>query len=160
MTGHGKMSSHSEDTSTLWGWEQYFEELSTFVSSIGRSRIAYANERYTQDRLSTCVSTIGRLLDYIHSAMESARLDDDEYETIDVLQSQLSQLLDQCVRKISEEWQSHFDQLQMHSGMMNQQGGISFELLTRVLRRSCTYSVYLSLAQASMWLDIFPWPVI
>ena len=44
--------------------------------------------------------------------MESVALEDDETETIDVLQSQLSQLLD-CVREISLEWQAHFDQIQM-----------------------------------------------
>ena len=116
-------SSHSsEDTSTLWGWEQYFKELSTVICSLSRGRIGYANESYTEyvlDRLSTCISTIGRLVDYIQSAMESVGLEDDESE-IDVLQSQLSQLLD-CVWEISVQWQAHahFDQTQMNSGMMN-----------------------------------------
>ena len=111
----------SEDTSVLWGWEQYFEELSTFVFSLGRGRIAYANESYTEyvlDRLSTCISTIGRLVDYIQSAMESVQLDDDESEAVDVLQSQLSQLLN-CLREISVEWQAHYDQVQMNSGVIN-----------------------------------------
>lgn len=116
-------SSHYEDASTLWGWEQYFEELSTFICSLGRGRITYANENYTEyvlDRLTTCVSTLSRLVDYIQSAMESVVLEDDETETLDTLQSQLSQLLD-CVREISVEWQGHFDLIQMNTvGMVSQ----------------------------------------
>ena len=50
---------------------------------------------YVMDRFSTCMSTISRLVDYIQSAME---LEDEETEPIDVLQSQVSQLLD-CVRE-------------------------------------------------------------
>ena len=49
--------------------------------------------RNVLDRLSTCISTISRLVDYIQSAMESVALEDDETETIGVLQSQLSHLL-------------------------------------------------------------------
>ena len=124
-------SLHSEDTNPLWGWEQYFEELSTFICSLGRGRIAYANESYTEyvlDRLTTCISTISRLIDYIQSAMEAVELEEDESEAIDILQSQLSQLLD-CVREISIEWQTHFDRIQMNAtGTVSQQGGTSFRL--------------------------------
>ena len=49
--------------------------------------------RNVLDRLSTCISTISRLVDYIQSAMESVALEDDETETIGVLQSQVSYLL-------------------------------------------------------------------
>ena len=60
--------------------------------------------------------------------MESVGLED-ESEIIDILQGQLSQLLD-CVREISVEWQAHFAQIQMNSGTMNQQGGVSFQVTT------------------------------
>lgn len=112
----------TSSTSTPWGWEQYFEELSMFICSLGRGRIAYANEGYTEyvlDRLGTCISTISQLVDYIQSAMESVALEDDETETIEVLQSQLFQLLD-CVREISVEWQVHFDRIQMNTGTVSQ----------------------------------------
>lgn len=105
------------DENTLWGWEQYFEELSTFICSLGRGRTTYANEGYTEyvlDWLSTSISTTARLVDYIQSAIESVELEEDEFETIDHLQVQLSQLLD-CVREISVEWQAHFDRLQVSS---------------------------------------------
>ena len=49
-------------------------------------------------------------MDYIQCAMESVALEDDETETIGVLQSQLSQLLD-CAREISVEWQAHLDRI-------------------------------------------------
>ena len=62
-------------------------------------------------------------MDYIQSAIESVQLDDDDSEAVDVLQSQLSQLLD-CLREISVEWQAHYDQIQMNSGGINQRGGI------------------------------------
>lgn len=41
------LTSDNEFTSTPWGWEQYFEELSTVICSLERGRIAYANESYT-----------------------------------------------------------------------------------------------------------------
>lgn len=65
------------------------------------------------DSLGTCISTISQLVDYIQSAMESVALEDDETETIEVLQSQLSQLL-HSVREISVEWQVHFDRIQIN----------------------------------------------
>ena len=69
---------------------------------------------------------VSALVDYIQSAMESVGLEDDESEIIDILQGQLSQLLD-CVWEISVEWQAHFDQIQMNSGTMNQQEGYHFK---------------------------------
>ena len=60
--------------------------------------------------------------------MESVELEEDEFEAIDSLQSQLSQLLD-CVREISIEWQTHFDRIQMNAtGTVSQQRGTSFRL--------------------------------
>ena len=83
---------------------------------------------YVLDRLTTCISTISRLIDYIQSAMEAVELEEDESEAIDILQSQLSQLLD-CVREISIQWQTHFDRIQMNAtGTVSQQGGTSFRL--------------------------------
>ena len=80
------------------------------------------------DRLTTCISTISRLIDYIQSAVEAMELEEDEVEAIDILQSQLSQRLD-CVREISIEWQAHFDRIQMNAtGTVSQQGGTSFRL--------------------------------
>ena len=61
--------------------------------------------------------------------MESVELEDDESETIDVLQGQLSQLLN-CVREISVEWQAHFDQIQMNARTVSQHRDISFQLTT------------------------------
>ena len=114
---------------TLWGWENYFEELSTFISSLGRGRITYANESYTEyvrDRLTTCISTIARLLEHIQSSMQSVELAEEEFEVADGYQEKLSQLLD-CVRQISVEWQLHFDQLQMSNGRLRD---TSFQLST------------------------------
>lgn len=98
-------------------WEQYFEELSTFICSLHRGRITYANENYTEyvlDRLSTCMSTIALIVENIQSSINSVELEEDEFEAADNYIVLLSQLLD-CVREISVEWQAHFDQLQMNS---------------------------------------------
>ena len=64
----------------LWGWENYFEEVSTFISSLGRGRITYANESYTEyvrDRLTTCTTIIARLLEHIQSSMESVEMEEE-----------------------------------------------------------------------------------
>lgn len=98
----------------LWGLESYFQELSTFVASLDRDRITFANVRYTEyvlDRLSTCVTTFSRLSGHIQARLESTELDEDEIQGIDQHQGLLSQL-SKCLHDISTEWQVHFDLLQ------------------------------------------------
>ena len=67
--------------------------------------------------------------------MEAVELEEDESEAIDILQRQLSQLLD-CVREISIEWQTHFDRIQMNATgtAVSQQGGTSFRLTIELLK--------------------------
>ena len=105
------------DQGLMSEWEQYFEELSTFICSLDRGRIAYANEGYTEyvlERLSTCINTIARIVDNIQSSMDTVELEEDEFEAADNYLVLLSQLLD-CVREISVEWQVHFDHLQVNN---------------------------------------------
>ena len=112
------MMTSAEDSYPLWGIESYFQELSTFVASLGHDRISFSNERYTEyvlDRLATCITTLSRLSDHIQSGIESTELDEDETEAIDQYQIHLSQLT-QCLQDISREWQVHFDLLQRQAG--------------------------------------------
>ena len=71
----------TDSSNPLWGLENYFEELTTFIRSLGGDRITFANDSYTEyvlDRLSTCITTLSRLSDHIQSGMETTELDEDE----------------------------------------------------------------------------------
>ena len=107
-----------EESSPLWGWETYFQELSDFITSLDGDRISFANERFTDyvvDRLSTCVSTLSRLIYHLQSSSNSIELDEDDVEVVEYYQLLLHQLLD-TIRRIASEWQRHFDHLQAVSG--------------------------------------------
>ena len=107
-----------EESSPLWGWETYFQELSDFITSLDGDRISFANERFTDyvvDRLSTCVSTLSRLIYHLQSSSNSIELDEDDVEVVEYYQLLLHQLLD-TIRRIESEWQRHFDHLQAVSG--------------------------------------------
>ena len=71
---------------SLWGWENYFEELSTFIGSLGGGRIRCANESYTEyvvERLSTCTNTLSRLVEHIQSGVDTVELEQAEAEIVD-----------------------------------------------------------------------------
>ena len=109
-------------------WEAYFEEVSSFLSTLGGGRLNFANESYTEyvlERLSSCIRSVTNLQDYMQPVGE---LEDGEEQIISTYQLQLSQLTD-CMRQISADWQAHLDQLQMNSGRHN--GPNSFQLETR-----------------------------
>ena len=114
------MAAIQEDN--LRGLETYFEEMSTFLSSLEGDRISFTNERYTDyvlDRLSTCVNTLTQLLDHIESRVESTELDEGDLEAIHSYQQHLEELL-HCVLVIESEWQAHFDLLQSDVGSRNE----------------------------------------
>ena len=95
-------------------WEKCFDEVYSFVSSLGGGRISYANQPYTEhvlERLGHCVHSLTTLVEHL----QSEELDDDVEEVISSYHTQLSRLL-HCMRQITADWQAHFDQLQMNNG--------------------------------------------
>ena len=99
------MMAAEQEVNTLWGWDQYFQELSTFISALGEER-TFANERYMDyvlDRLTTCISTTARLVDHIESTMNATEWEEDEFDIVEYYQLQLSQLLE-CMREIFLKW--------------------------------------------------------
>ena len=116
----------SANDTFLSSLEIYFDEVSSFLSTLGGGRMDFANEAYTEyvlERLGYCISSLAIVLDYLHPTEE---LTEDEEESIALYQQQLSELL-QCIRQISVQWQSHFDQLQINNGV---QRDTSFRLST------------------------------
>ena len=111
----------TDSSNPLWGLENYFEELATFIRPLGGDRITFANDSYTEyvlDRLSTCITTLSRLSDHIQSGIETTELDKDEMAAIDTYLVQLSQL-SSCLQDIAGQWQMHFDLLQRQAGYHN-----------------------------------------
>ena len=100
------------------GLGNLFEELSDLIASLDGDRMSFANERFTDyvvDRLSTCVSTLSRLIYHLQSSSNSFELDEDDVEIVEYYQLPLNQLLD-AICRIASEWQRHFDHLQVTSG--------------------------------------------
>ena len=107
-----------DENNPLWGWERYFDELSAFIASLDEDSMTFANENYTDYvvvRLSTCITTLSRLLDHLQSSVDSVELNEEEVQVIDHYQTQLSQLLG-IIRDISSQWRTHFDLLQRRLG--------------------------------------------
>ena len=50
-------------------WEAYFEEVYSFLSSLGGGRRSFANQAYTEyvmERLRNCIRSLSILTDHIH----------------------------------------------------------------------------------------------
>lgn len=61
----------------LSSWETYFEEVSLFISSLGRGRISFANQEYTEyviERMGYCISSLEILIEHL----DPADLDENE----------------------------------------------------------------------------------
>lgn len=118
-------------SSDLWGWERFFDELSTFVTSIGGERRMFANLAYTEhvlEKLEHWMSTLSRIIDYIHSTASSLT-EEDEAEVVNYYELQLSELLD-CLQHITSEWQEHLDQVQRGDGAVSHSTAFHLTLTT------------------------------
>ena len=92
----------------LWGWERFFEELSSFLQAAERqeSTANVAFSEYVVERLQISIMNVSMILHH----WQSITPDEDHHaETGAYLYSQLAGLL-QCLREIAQEWQMHIDQ--------------------------------------------------
>lgn len=127
------MASSSSST-FVSNWEGYFQEVDSFISSLGGGRISFANESYTEyvlERLSSCIRSLTTILEYMEPVEE---MEEGEEQIISTYQDQLSQLLD-CLRLISTDWQTHYDQLQMNSSRLH--SDTSYQLASIRTGRCC-----------------------
>ena len=66
------MASSSSST-FVSNWEGYFQEVDSFISSLGGGRISFANESYTEyvlERLSSCIRSLTTILEYMEPVEE------------------------------------------------------------------------------------------
>ena len=117
----------SDYDSFVSDWEAYFEEVASFLSSLGGGRLSFARESYTEyvlERLGHCMRSLTTIIDYMEPLQS---MGEDEKQVVDAYRVQLSQLLN-CLRHVSSDWQAHFDQLQLNAGAF--QSSMSYQLPT------------------------------
>lgn len=116
------------DNTFIADWESYFQEMHSFVSSLGYGRVTFANQSYTEyvmERLESCIRSISVILEYVEIMHdEEEELDEEEAQIILTYKDQFCQLLS-YLRHIFAEWQAHFDHLQIHIGY---QGDTAYHL--------------------------------
>ena len=114
-------SSSDRDERLLWGWEKFFEEVSSFLQSISR-QYGTANEAFSEyalERIRTCVLNVSTLRDHLLQASDPHQ----SHQSVHVFEhyaTMLSQLLE-LLRSISHQWQIHIDQLRSQPSMNSYQ---------------------------------------
>ena len=101
------------DQADLLGWEQFFNELSSFIRCINRQR-GSANEgfsEYTVERLEMCTESVSSL---IHHLRLNTPTDDAAARVVMQYSAYLSELLE-CLRSMLREWQDYLNHYHMRS---------------------------------------------
>ena len=105
--------SRGENQYLLWGWERFFEELSTFMQDADR-QASTANQAYSEyalERLQISIVSVSDVLNHLRSIPPSG---DQQAQVVDYFCCELSALL-RCLRDIAQQWQLHLDQYLAHS---------------------------------------------
>ena len=96
----------SDAESELWGWETFFDEISTFLRDASRQFGSCTEEYalYALNRLEVCVQNVTHLRNYLEahtSRSESGRI-------ISAYITDMNELLE-CLRELSLEWLKYLD---------------------------------------------------
>ena len=97
----------------LSGWEQFFDELDSFIRSVNRQR-GTANEdfsEYVVERLEMCTRSVFSL---IHHLRLNAPTDEAAARIGIQYSASLSELLE-CLRSMLREWQDYLNHYQLRS---------------------------------------------
>ena len=97
----------------LSGWEQFFDELDSFIRSVNRQR-GTANEdfsEYVVERLEMCTRSVSSL---IHHLRLNAPTDEAAARIGIQYSTNLSELLE-CLRSMLREWQDYLNHYQLRS---------------------------------------------
>ena len=92
----------------LWGWERFFEELSSFLDDINR-QAGHSNESYCEyvlERLEVCVESVSSLRDLLRTRPPSVT--EGESHIAVGYSTQLTELL-RCLRRLYMKWQEYMD---------------------------------------------------
>ena len=101
------------DYTDLLGWERFFSELSSFLSSINRQR-GTANEDFSEfvvERLQMCIMSVSTLIHHLQSNVPS---DGAAARVGAQYSAHLAELLE-CLRSMLQEWQDYLDHYQLRS---------------------------------------------
>ena len=93
----------------LWGWERFFEELSSFLRFAERQQLANESfAEYVLERLEACIQSVSVLIDNLRAptSNQQASAIAAHYSTL------LAELLE-CLQRLSQEWESYLDQHQL-----------------------------------------------
>ena len=108
-------NSRSEER-LLWGWESFFDEISSFVQSAHR-QYGVANEGFSQyviERTRTCIANVSSLRDHLRNALDgwsnSAQQTQEQINALQHYETLLIELLG-LLRRIGQQWQVYLDQL-------------------------------------------------
>ena len=100
-------------TNPMWGWEQFFDELCSFLHSIQR-QYGVANEPFTYyalERIEISCHGLETLLHQMRTFISTGgRLDGDDSATVVEYCALLAELI-QCLHSTAHEWQSYLDRL-------------------------------------------------
>lgn len=93
----------------LWGWERFFQELSSFLRFAERQQLANESfAEYVLERLEACIQSVSVLIDNLRAptSNQQASAIAAHYSTL------LAELLE-CLQRLSQEWESYLDQYQL-----------------------------------------------
>lgn len=98
------MASSSE--SQLWGWETFFDKISSFLresgQQFGNCSENYAN--YAVERLEICIITVTRLKEHLENGV--ALVEPEYHEVVTAYKNNMEDLL-MYLRSLSEEWERY-----------------------------------------------------
>ena len=96
-----------QDTHTiLWGWDSFFDELSSFVNDLNRQAGHESYCEYVLERLEVCIESVYSLRELLRTRLPSVT--EEESSVAERYSSQLTDIL-QCFRGLSVEWQEYMD---------------------------------------------------
>ena len=101
----------STQDSSVWDWVRYFEELSSFITSIDSGRITHANEAFTEyvlDKMNMSITTLGNIATCLRSTGDNPDFQGVELTTLQHIEADVLQLKG-CLFEIGSEWQAHLD---------------------------------------------------
>ncbi len=100
---------------TLLGWEVFFEEVSSFLTSAERQE-GVANMAFSLDvveRLQICILNVSLIIEHLLNPPATAEVTDGNREVYRRYATDLQELVD-SMRAMSQQWELYIDQLNSH----------------------------------------------
>ena len=96
----------------MWGWELFFEELSSFLRSLQRqhSTATESFSHYALERIEISCGSLENVLHQLHTTVAEGTLNGSELATINEYCTLITELI-QHLHSTAQDWESHLDQL-------------------------------------------------